>query len=40
VGTIDGASFVHPEMDLFVAKKLPFVQLADDTEHFDKGRSR
>ena len=40
VGTIDDASFVHPEMDLFVSKKLPFVQLADDTEHFDKGRSR
>ena len=40
VGTIDDASFVRPEMDLFVSKKLPFVRLSDETEHFDRGRSR
>ncbi len=40
VGTIDDASFVRQEMDLFVSKKLPFVRLSDETEHFDKGRSR
>ena len=40
VGTIDDASFVRPEMDLFVSKKLPFVRLADETEHFDMGRPR
>ena len=40
VGTIDDASFVRPTMDLFVSKKLPFVRLSDETEHFDRGRSR
>ncbi len=40
VGTIDDASFVRPEMDLFVSKKLPFVRLSDETEHFDMGRPR
>lgn len=40
VGTIDDASFVHPEMDIFVSKKLPFVRLSDETQHFDQGRPR
>jgi hypothetical protein len=40
VGTIDDASFVRPSMDLFVSKKLPFVRLSDETEHFDRGRPR
>jgi hypothetical protein len=40
VGTIDDASFVRPEMDLFVSRKLPFVRLSDETEHFDQGRPR
>jgi hypothetical protein len=40
VGTIDDAGFVRPEMDLFVSKKLPFVRLSDETEHFDQGRPR
>ena len=29
VGTIDDASFVRPEMDIFVSSKLPFLQLSD-----------
>ena len=40
VGTIDDASFVRPEMDIFVASKLPFVRLSDETEHYDRGRPR
>ena len=40
VGTIDDASFVRPAMDIFVSKKLPFVHLSDETEHFDLGRPR
>ncbi len=40
VGTIDDASFVRPAMDIFVSKKLPFVRLSDETEHFDLGRPR
>ncbi len=40
VGTIDDAGFVRPAMDLFVSKKLPFVRLSDETEHFDRGRPR
>ncbi len=40
VGTIDDASFVCPEMDIFVSKKLPFVRLSDETEHHDRGRQR
>ena len=40
VGTIDDASFVRPEMDLFVSSKLPFVPLSDETEHHDQGRPR
>jgi len=40
VGTIDDASFVRPSMDIFVSKKLPFVRLSDETDHFDRGRPR
>jgi hypothetical protein len=40
VGTIDDASFVRPEMDIFVSKKLPFVRLSDESQHFDRGRPR
>lgn len=36
----DDARFVRPAMDLFVAKKLPFVRLSDETEHFGCGRPR
>ena len=40
VGTIDDANFVRPEMDLFVSKKLPFVRLSEESQHFDHGRPR
>ena len=40
VGTIDDASFVRPEMDIFVSSKLPFVCLSDQIEHYDRGRPR
>ena len=40
VGTIDDASFVRPAIDLFVSRKLPFVRLSEETEHFDQGRPR
>jgi hypothetical protein len=38
VGSIDDASFVKPEIEVFVSKALPCTHLSDDTEHFERGR--
>ena len=38
VGTIDDASFVRPQIEVFASKALPYIQLSDDTEHFERGR--
>ena len=40
VGSLDDASFVKPQMDLYTGKALPFTRLPDDTEHFKAGRPR
>ena len=40
VGTLDDASFVKPQMNLYTGKALPFTRLPDDTEHFHAGRPR
>ncbi len=38
VGTIDDARFVRPEIEVFTSRKLPFIRLLDDTEHFERMR--
>ncbi|MFT7572876.1 MAG: hypothetical protein ACI9JL_003931 [Paracoccaceae bacterium] len=40
VGSLDDASFVVPQMDLYTGKALPFSRLSDATEHFEAGRRR
>ena len=40
VGSLDDASFVKPQMDLYTGKALPFSRLSEDTEHFVAGRRR
>ncbi|MEE8443825.1 MAG: GFA family protein [Alphaproteobacteria bacterium] len=40
VGAIDDAGFVRPAIDVFVSRKLPFIRLSDETEHFEQGRPR
>lgn len=40
VGTLDDASFVKPQIEVFTSRKLPFIRLSDETEHFEKGRPR
>jgi len=31
---------VRPAIDVFVSRKLPFIRLSDETEHFETGRPR
>ena len=38
VGTIDDASFVKPQIEVYTIRKLPYVRLADETVRFEKGR--
>ncbi len=40
VGTIDDASFVKPQIEVYTARKLACTVLGDDTEHFAEGRPR
>jgi len=40
VGSLDDASFVKPQMELYTGKALPFSRLSDDIERFEEGRSR
>lgn len=40
VGSIDDASFVRPQIEVFVSRALPFTRLSDDTEHFETSRPR
>lgn len=40
VGTIDDASGIRPEINVFTSRKLPFTVLSDDTENFERGRPR
>jgi hypothetical protein len=39
-GTLDDASFVQPQIEVYTSKKLPFTRLSDDTEHFETSRPR
>ena len=38
VGTIDDASFVQPQIEVYTVRKLPYIRLLDSTEHFEKNR--
>jgi hypothetical protein len=40
VGTIDDARFVEPEIEVYVARALPYNTLCKDTEKFPEGRPR
>jgi hypothetical protein len=40
VGSIDDAGFVKPSLEVWTMRKLPFVELHDDTQHFEKNRPR
>ena len=40
VGTIDDASAIQPQIEVFVSKALPFPRHPEFTEKFDKGRPR
>ena len=40
VGTLDDASFVKPQIEVYTGKALPFTKLSDETEHFEAGRPR
>ena len=40
VGTIDDASNIRPEINVFTSKKLPFTILSDETENFERMRPR
>lgn len=40
VGSLDDASFVKPQMELYTGKALPFSKLSDDTDHYVAGRPR
>ena len=42
VGTIDdvSAAAIQPQIEVFTSKKMPFIRLNDETEHFEKGRPR
>jgi len=39
-GTLDDASFVQPQIEVYTSKKLPFTRLSDNTEHFETTRPR
>jgi hypothetical protein len=38
VGTIDDASFVKPQLEVYTVRKLPYVRLQDGIDHYDKNR--
>lgn len=38
IGSIDDIGSLRPQTEVFVAKKLPFTRLLDETEHFERGR--
>lgn len=40
VGSIDDASFVKPQIEVFVSKALPFTIHPADTQKFERGRPR
>jgi len=40
VGSIDDASFVKPAVEVWTMRKLPFVELHEHTQHFEKNRPR
>jgi hypothetical protein len=40
VGSLDDASFVKPGVEVWTMRKLPFVHLLEDTQHFEKNRPR
>lgn len=40
VGSIDDAGFVKPAVEVWTMRKLPFVELHHDTQHFEKNRPR
>ena len=40
VGTLDDASFVKPQIEVYTGKALPFTKLSDETEHFEASRPR
>ena len=40
VGTIDDASGIRPQINVFTSKALEFTHLSEDTEHFERGRPR
>ena len=37
-GTLDDASFVKPQIEVFTSRKLPFTRLSDETEHYETMR--
>ncbi len=38
VGTIDDASFVKPQLEVYTVRKLPYIRLQDGIDHYDKNR--
>ena len=36
VGTIDDASFVKPQLEVYTVRKLPYVRLQEGIDHYDK----
>ena len=38
VGTIDDASFVKPQLEVYTVRKLPYVRLQEGITHYDKNR--
>ena len=40
VGSIDDASFVRPQIEVFTSKALPFTRHSEDTDKFERGRPR
>jgi hypothetical protein len=38
VGTIDDASFVKPQLEVYTVRKLPYVRLQEGIDHYDKNR--
>jgi hypothetical protein len=40
VGTIDDASFVAPQVEVYTIRKLPYVRLQDGIDHYEKNRPR
>ena len=40
VGSIDDARFVKPQIEVYTIRKLPYVHLLDETEHYEMNRPR